>query len=150
MNEQPESCATVTARDFEAWLTQALNGKRVDPRDGGAEGRIIFLLEDAPGSCRRTDVLMTKSAVEVRGGWCGSEQLTEMTIIASTESWMRYLESPIPENLRPIEIYGYPYLYETLISLLTRRGSAVSVRANLGGNLVKKKVSRRKKGRRTK
>ncbi len=83
-------------------------------------------------------------------GWCGPEQLTEMTISANTEAWVRYLESPLPENLEPIQIYGYPYLYETLISLLTRRTSMVALRASIDRRPIEKKTSRRKKGRNTK
>ena len=97
--------ATVTAKDFEQWLTQTLSGKRLDPSSGQEEGRIIFLLEDGSGACRRTDVVMTKDAIEVRSGRLGSEALVEMTIHADTESWVRYLESPVPENLKPIPLH---------------------------------------------
>ena len=132
--------AAVSAKDFETWLSQALSGKRLDTNSGHEEGRIIFLLEDRPGSCRRTDVVMKRDAIEVRSERLGSEQLAEMTIHAETEAWVRYLESPVPENLTPIHIYGNPYLYETLISLLTRRTSMVALRAGL----QKKKVRRSK------
>jgi hypothetical protein len=84
---------------------------------------------------------MKQDAIEVRSGRLGSEPLAEMTIHAETESWVRYLESPVPENLERIQIYGYPYLYETLISLLTRRTSMVALRAGL----QKKKKRRRSK-----
>jgi hypothetical protein len=143
--ERERTAATVSAKDFEHWLTQTLSGKRLDPARGHEEGRIIFLLEDAPGACRRTDVVMKLDRIEVRNGRTGSEQLTEMTIHADTESWVRYLESPAPENLEPIRIYGYPYLYETLISLLTRRTSMVALRAG-----VAEKAKDRKKRRRSK
>lgn len=123
--------ATGAFETYYAELRSKLQSKRSPITSKGASMGQVFLLfpgalGDKPG---RISVLLD----EVQGAQVSQSMDQDAprsaTVRATLEDWLRYCESPSPDTIARLELYGDLQLLGTLGSLMKSRRSAIDTRA---------------------